>query len=83
MVERCAWLQTWLNWTKAYSELHGGGTPAMRLGLIDRPVPIEDILARRLFPTRIELPEPWLGYYWSRLRTRRYAREKGHALKLA
>jgi hypothetical protein len=83
VVERCAWFLAWLNWTKPYSERHGGGTPAMRIGLSDRPIPIEETLASRLFPSRIELPEPWLSYYWGRLRTRRFAREKGHALRLA
>jgi len=83
VAERCAWLMAWTSWTKPFSERHGGGTPAMRLGLADRPIPIEEMLARRLFPSRIELPEPWLDYYWGRMRTRRYAREKGHTLKLA
>jgi transposase-like protein len=83
VVERAAWLLAWLNWTKPFSERHGGGTPAMRLGLLERPVPIEQILRWRLFPGRVALPQPWDDYYWSRLRTRRYPREKGHGLKLA
>jgi transposase-like protein len=83
VVLRCAWLLAWLAWKKPFSERHGGGTPAMRLGLVERPVPIEEMLHRRLFPSRIELPQPWLDYYWGRLRTRRYARERGHDLKLA
>jgi transposase-like protein len=83
VVERAAWFLAWLNWTKPFSERHGGGTPAMRLGLVDRPVPIEELLRWRLFPSRVELPQPWEDYYWGRLRTRRYPREKGHHLKLA
>lgn len=83
VVERAAWLLAWLNWTKPFSERHGGGTPAMRLKLIDRPVPIEELLRRRLFPSRVGLPQPWELYYWGRLRTRRFDRERGHHLKLA
>jgi hypothetical protein len=55
----------------------------MRLGLSDRPVPIEEILRWRLFPSRVELPPPLDEYYWGRLRTRRIAREQAHELKLA
>ena len=83
VVERAAWLLAWLNWSKPFSERHGGGTPAMRLGLSDRPVPIEEILRGRLFPSRVELPPPQDQYYWGRLRTRRFAREQAHELKLA
>ena len=83
VVERAAWLLAWHNWTKPFSERHGGGTPAMRLQLSDRPVPIEEILRSRLFPDRVELPQPWEDYYWGRLRTRRYPRERGHRLTLA
>jgi len=83
VAERCALLLVWQNWSKPFSERHGGGTPAMRLGLIDRPLPLREILGARLFPSRIELPAPWQEYYWGRLRTRRFAREPSHALKLA
>ena len=83
VVYRCAWLLVWVNWTKPFSERHGGGTPAMRLGRSERPVPIEEILRGRLFPGRVLLPQPWQDYYWGRVRTRRFAREHGHGLKLA
>src|SRR5882672_4059580 len=83
VLERAAWLLAWQNWTKPFSERHGGGTPAMRRGLSERPVPIAEILRRRLFPSRVELPEPWREHYWGRVRTRRLAREQRHELKLA
>src|SRR5262249_18560072 len=53
---RAAWLIVWQNWSKWFSERHGGGTPAMRLGLAERLVPIREILSRRLFPSRVALP---------------------------
>ena len=55
----------------------------MRLGLVERPIPIEEILKRRLFPHRVPLPTEWWRYYRGEIRTRRYRREKRHRLKLA
>jgi len=83
VVERCAWLLAWLNWSKPFSERHGGGTPAMRLGLSTRPIPIRELLRSRLFPTRVPLPEPWDEYYGGRVRTRRIRNERRHCLRLA
>ena len=83
VVERAAWLIVWQNFSKPYSERRGGGTPAMRLGLRDRPVPIPELLQARLFPTRIDLPAEWSRYYWSGVRTWRIANEQRHRLKLA
>jgi hypothetical protein len=83
VIERAAWLLCWQNFTKQFSERHGGGTPAMWLGLRDRPVPIREILKERLFLTRVELPEEWARYYRGDIRTRRMARESRHRPKLA
>jgi transposase-like protein len=83
VVERAAWQALWLNWSKPFSENHGGGTPAMRLGLSQRPVPIRELLARRLFPERVRLPEPWAGYYWGAVRTARIPSERRHSARLA
>ena len=82
-VERTAWLVTWQNWSKRFSERHGGGTPAMRLGLESRPIPLREVLKRRLFPNRVPLSTEWWTYYRGELRTRRFAREKRHTLRLA
>jgi hypothetical protein len=46
-----------------YPRALGGGTPAMRLQLTTRPIPIRELLAQWLFPTRVELPEEWARYY--------------------
>src|SRR5262245_36456281 len=83
VAERAAWPLLWQNFAKQFSERHGGGTPAMRLGLRDRPVPIRELLKERLFPVRVGLPEEWARYYRGEVRTRRFARERRHLLKLA
>jgi hypothetical protein len=82
-IGRAAWLIVWQNFTKPFSERHGGGTPAMRLKLKERPIPIEELLGERLFPTRVELPEEWARYYWGEVLTRRIPNARRHRLKLA
>ncbi len=83
VVERAAWLTLWLNFGKQFSENHGGGTPAMRLGLTERPVPIPELLGERLFPERVQLPEELASYYRGEVRTSRIKNERRHTLKLA
>lgn len=83
LVLRCAWLVAWRNFDKPFSERRGGDTPAMRLGLTDRRVPIAEILAWRLFPVRVQLPEPWASYYRGELSTARIPNHRRHRLKLA
>src|SRR2546423_559185 len=83
VVERAAWLVLWQNWSKRFSERHGGGTPAMRLGLADRPIPLREILRERVFATRIKLPALWSGYYRGEVPTRRIRNEQRLRLKLA
>jgi transposase-like protein len=82
-IGRAAWQFCWQNICKRFSERHGGGTPAMRLGLTERPIPVRELLGQRLFPTRVELPEEWARYYWGEVRTRRVPDERRHRLKLA
>jgi hypothetical protein len=83
VVERAAWLLLWQNVAKPFSERHGGGTPAMRAGLLERPVPIRELLRRRRFPDRVGLPPVWARYYRGEVRTARIANERRHRLKLA
>jgi transposase-like protein len=83
VVERAAWLILWQDFTKPFSERHDGGTPAMRLGLRDRPVPIPELLRWRLFPERVGLPAEWARYYRGEVTTRRIRNERRHRLKLA
>ena len=83
VVERAAWLLVWQNFAKRFSERHGGGTPAMRLGIAARPIPIRELLQGRLFPTRVDLPAEWRRYYGGEVRTRRIVGERRHCLTLA
>ena len=83
VIERAAVLAVWLNFTKPFSENHGGGTPAMRLGLRSTPVSLRRVLERRLFPERVVLPAAWQGYYRRLVPTARIPRPRRHALRLA
>jgi hypothetical protein len=82
-LERAALLILWLNFVKPFSERHGGGTPAMRLGLRAGPETLGSLLARRLFPVRVALPEVWKEYYERRVPTRAIPRARRHQLTLA
>jgi transposase-like protein len=62
-IERLALTMVWRNYMKSFSERAPGETPAMRLGRMARPLTFEEVLARRLFPSRIALPERLQLYY--------------------
>src|SRR5687768_10010595 len=81
--ERMFVFAVWRNWVKSFSERKRGPTPAMRLGLVSRRLEPEEILARRLFPTRVTLPVRWQAYYWRTIRTRAIRRCTLHQLKFA
>ncbi|NOT32764.1 MAG: hypothetical protein HOP12_01205 [Candidatus Eisenbacteria bacterium] len=83
VIERAAMLAVWQNFIKPFSERHGGGTPAMRLGLGQRPLEVAELLERRRFPSLIALPHPWARYYRREIDTRRIARPSRHRLMLA
>lgn len=83
VVERAAWLLVWLNLVKPFSENHGGGTPAMRLGLRDRALTVEELFEKRLHVERVGLPEEYRRYYFAGVRTPRIPNERRHRLKLA
>jgi hypothetical protein len=68
---RLAILLVWRNYMKPFSERRRDATPAQRLGLVGRLLGVAEVLGRRLFPSRIRLPERWARYYWRRVRTRR------------
>jgi len=81
--ERLFVFQVWRNHHKWFSELRRDETPAMRLGIESRRRSVAGILKARLFPTRIALPERWSDYYWRRIRSREYPRNRGHRLRYA
>jgi hypothetical protein len=83
---RMAILAVWRNWMKPFSERDRKAeqeSPAMRLGLTDRLWTVEDVLAQRLFPSRIALPEPWATYYAGRVPTRALPRWRDHRRRYA
>ena len=63
VLDRAALLVLWRNFTKPFSENHGGGTPAMRLGLATTPLSLKALLQRRWFATRLAVPAVWRDYY--------------------
>jgi transposase-like protein len=64
IVERLFLFAIWRNFVKGVSERKGDPTtPAMRLGLTDRPWKWERVLGRRLFPDREKLEGTWLKLY--------------------
>jgi len=80
---RMAHFLVWRNWVRPFSERKGGASPAMRLGLIDRLLTVPELLKRRLFPSRIVLPERWRVYYWKELPTRAIPKGTTHRLRYA
>ena len=74
-VERLWLFLFWRNYSKQFSERARDGTPAMRLGLLDRPLTLEEALRDRRFATRVVVPELWRRYYDRAVHTRAYRRE--------
>lgn len=68
----------WRNYVKSFSERKHDATPAMRLGVCERRWTIPEILATRLFPSRIALPPRWQRYYEGSTPTRRIPRAVTH-----
>ena len=83
VVERAAWLILWQNVAKPFSERHGGPTPAMKAGLQERPLQVAELLAERLFPSRVNLPPEYDAYYRGEVRTAAIRNQRRHQLKLA
>jgi len=80
---RLAHFLIWRNWVRPFSERKGGPSPAMRLGLIDRLLTVPELLKRRLFPSRIALPERWQDYYFKEVPTRAVPKGTTHRLRYA
>ena len=73
----------WRNYVKWFSERARDGTPAMRAGVCERRWSVRRILAERLFPSRIVLPEPWREHYLGLVPTRGIAHPRRHTLRYA
>ena len=64
VLERGFLFVVWRNFVKRVSERRARApTPAMRLGLLERPLGWASVFSRRLFPARIGLPEGWETIY--------------------
>ena len=83
LVERVAWLLVWRNCCKRFSERRGGGTPAMRAGLLARPLGVAGVLRWRLFPDRVSPPQVWRRYYERREHAPGTARASRRVLRFA
>ena len=82
-IERLWILAVWRNVVKSFSERRRDATPAQRLGLVARRYAVADVLAQRLFPTRIAIPKRWIPYYWRTTPTRRIPNAVAHTAKYA
>jgi hypothetical protein len=84
LMERMFLAAIWRNWVKHVTERrHEPITPAMRLGLTDRPWPWSRVFARRLFPDRERAPETWMELYRREWITPTLPSNAPHALALA
>ena len=76
------WL-VWRNYVKSTSESRRDDPPAVRLGIIGRPMTVGEILRERRFPWRAEL-RGWLARcYFGRIPTRRIRCCREHRLRYA
>jgi hypothetical protein len=64
VMERGFLFLVWRNFVKKVSERTNEPiTPAMRVGLVPRPLEWPEVFAQRLFPARIQLPAGWMKVY--------------------
>jgi transposase-like protein len=83
VMERLAMFAVWHNFQKLCSENKKDGTPAQRLGLWSGRLSTARLLRDRLFPSQIQLPAVWRGYYDRTIVTRRIPNGKQHRLTYA
>jgi transposase-like protein len=81
--ERLAVFQVWRNFVKSFSERKRDATPAMRLGVLERPLGVAEILEKRLFPSQGPLPARLARYYWRTVPTRRIPNGRSHQRRYA
>lgn len=81
--ERLAIFLVWRNYVKWRWEKRCRRTPAMLKGLLSRRLQISEILARRLFRTRVALSQRWAEYYERAVVTPALGRNRRHELRYA
>ena len=78
------WLMlVWRNYMKWVSERRRKTTAAMRLGIWAGKLQASRLLAKRLFVSRVGLPERWRTYYWGRTQTRTIPNGRDHRRRYA
>jgi hypothetical protein len=82
-LEREAVHAFWWNYMKPNSIRKNDATPAQRLGVFSRPLRVKDLLARRLFASRVNLPAVIKRIYDREIRTRRIPTGTRHQLTYA
>jgi len=81
VMERGFHFTVWRNFVKKVSERSSESiTPAMRLGLVPRPLEWSEVFSGRLFPGRIRLPRGWMKVYRRGWITPAVGRNLPHAL---
>ena len=82
---RSAIFQVDRNWMRGVRARDGrkSPTPAMLRGLVRHRLEAEDVLAKRLFPSRVDLDEELREAYFERIPTRQIARPRTHDLVYA
>lgn len=81
LLERGHLTMLWRNWIKGRSERKPDPeTPAMVLGLTKRPLTWHEVFGRRLFPSRIRVPEGWMKVYRREWITKAIGINRPHAL---
>ena len=81
--ERLAMFLVWRNYVKWRWEKRCDRTSAMLKGLVKKRLAISEILGKRLFRTRIELPQRWAKYYVRGVSTPVLGRQRRHELRFA
>jgi hypothetical protein len=83
-MERLFLFVAWRNLVKGVSERKPDPTtPAMRVGITREPWTWSRVLARRLFPDRLPLPDSWAAIYRREWITPALPSNTRHNLKLA
>ncbi|MEZ4388509.1 MAG: hypothetical protein R3D98_13250 [Candidatus Krumholzibacteriia bacterium] len=80
---RLAIFLVWRNYVKLRWERRCRATAAMLVGLFGRALTVEEILVRRLVPSRVAITGRWREYYWKEVTTPALGRNRRHELKLA
>lgn len=82
-IEKLAILQVWRNYMKRRWEKSERRTPAMILGLANRPWQLSDLLKERLFFYRSNLTSCWERYYRRHVTTAALSTNRSHQLRYA